>query len=135
MKTTMTAIVLGLTIFTMPAVAVTKTFSSAPLGSELALGGAVVTCSIYNAGSAPIVLAPRQILDAAGAAKAITADSCGAAALAPKKSCVIKHDPAPNNLVGNYVCRVKATGASVKIRGIAAVRLNAASILMTAPIE
>ncbi len=51
---------LGLVAFSHQGLAVTKTLSSAPVGSEGAIGGAAVTCHIYNAGTDPVVLKPAS---------------------------------------------------------------------------
>jgi hypothetical protein len=131
MKTAIAFAVLGLVALAQPAAAVTKTFASGPVGPESGFGGVTISCAIYNAGSDPIVLTSRSILGLSGTSQALTADGCGSAALAPRHSCIFSLTADMNS---PSVCRVKAKGATVKIRGTATFRAGA-TFFMNSPIE
>jgi hypothetical protein len=131
MKTAFAIALLGLATLAQPAVAVTKTFSSGPIGPETGFVGVTISCAVHNAGADPIVLTSRSILNLAGVAVAITNDGCGNAALAPKKSCIFLHT---DDMSTPHVCRVKAKGATVKVRGTATFRSNS-TIIANTPIE
>lgn len=132
MKTASTALFLALTIFATPGLAETKTLSSAPLDIYSNFGGAEVTCNFYNAGSDPVTFTSRGILDGDGGSETLSSDTCGSAPLQPKHSCLFNH---ATDVGGTFVCRARAKGATVRLRGIAAFRPSASSVLMTAPIE
>lgn len=134
MKTAITLAFLGLAALVQPAVAVTKTISSAPIGPDIGFGGgAFVFCNIHNAGADPILLTVRSVLDASGAAKTVSNDSCGAVPLAPKHSCSFRHTADP--ISGKFVCRIKIKGPTIKVRGIAGFQNGSTTIMVSTPIE
>ena len=132
MKTAIAMSILGLLALSQPALSASKTIASAPVGPNSVFGGAAMTCSIFNAGSDPIVLGGRTILDSSGVAQTLTADTCGATPLPPRHSCSFAY---AGSIGGEFVCRVKATGATVNMRGVATFRTGAASVLMWSPIQ
>ncbi len=136
MKIAIAFLGLGLLAFPHQGIAVTKTLASAPVGPSDSSGnflGSIVSCSIFNAGADPVTFTARAILNSAGVAQALSVDTCSIAPLLPKHSCEMEYTNAVVN--GRFACRIKAKGATVKVRGVAVFRPDASSVLMSTPIE
>lgn len=132
MKITPIATVLCLAALSQPAVAETKTLASAPIEVEANFIGAAMQCHIHNAGSEAVAIKSRAILNGSGVAQTLFADSCGAAPLQPKHSCFFTF---PTDNGGIFVCRVRAQGPAIKLRGVASFRPSTSTVLMSVPIE
>ncbi len=111
------------------AAAETRVYGSGPVQY---VGQTRVLCAIFNAGSEPVRLTKRQIINYFGDKLPLADDGCNSPAgpiLAPQRTCDFIA-----NTGGPASCRVVVRGQGLKIRGKADARSDS-QVLMWLPID